>query len=61
MIFLLIIRNNATVLAIIIILFCITVCHAVHFTFFLGEPGSTTSNGPEIIAAMATPLFLKCF
>ena len=40
-------------------LFCSVLLFVMSFTLhFLVEPGSATSNGPEIIAAMATPLFL---
>ena len=44
-------------------LFCSGLPFVVLFTihFFLGEPVSATSNGPEMIAPMATPLFLYCF
>ena len=55
--FLLIIRHDTTIKVIIFILFWIAICHVIHFMFFLGEPGSATSNGPEMIAPMAT-LFL---
>ena len=56
--FLLIIRNDTTIKVIIFLLFWTVVCHVVHLCFFLGELGSATSNGPEMIAPMATPLFL---
>ena len=56
--FLLIIRNDTTIKVIIFLLFWIVICHVIHLTFFLGESGSATSNGPEMIAPMATPLFL---
>ena len=41
-------------------LFCSGLLFVMSFTlcFFLGEQGSATSNGPEMIALMATPLFL---
>ena len=40
-------------------LFCSGLLFVMSFTLhFLGEPGLATSNGPEMIAPMATPLFL---
>ena len=40
--------------------FCSGLPFVMSFTlhFFLGEPGSAASNDPEMIAPMATPLFL---